>query len=357
MKKIIIFWRGLPACSALIQDLASSPDFDVTLFYTPPSVPFKGIEKYLSGVSSFNKIVNYKDLPDPIFISKFDCVVTTGWYSAHWNKLLVRSKKLNPDLKIVCAIDNIFADTILGIGKQILGFFYYRLKFRGLFDYCFVPGARSFNFMKFLGHNTSKILHGYYGATSQIYFPRSNFCQRSSGFIFVGQIIDRKGVRLLLDAYLIYKKSGGTYKLTLIGSTNETLERTRFNIGDNPNIKFLPFMQPSDVAEIMSDSKVFILPSYRDHWGTVLCEAAACGCLLIASHQSGSSTDLIRSGVNGFTFDSKERHAAEQLASLMVKIETISSLPTADARSKVSMSLASNYNQSIYSLALQTIFL
>ena len=64
-------------------------------------------------------------------------------------------------------------------------------------------------------------------------------------------------------------------------------------------------MQPAEVANTMNSSKVAHSPSYRDHWGTVLCEAAACGCLLIGSNQSGSSTDLIRCGINGFTFDSK----------------------------------------------------
>lgn len=356
MKKILIFWRGLPACSALIQDLASSPEFEITLFYTPPSVPFKGIEKYLSGVSSFNKILNHTDLPDPIFVSSFDGVVTTGWYSRHWNKLLAIAKKINPNLKIICAIDNIIACSLQGLLRQALGLIYYRLKLRQLFDYCFVPGIRSYNLMKIFGHCPSKIFHGYYGASSAIYKSNTSFQERSNTFVFVGQIIERKGVKLLLDAYRAYKSSGGTFNLTLIGSTDETLERSIFDIEDQLNINFFPFMQPSDVAEIMSSSKVFILPSYRDHWGTVLCEAAACGCLLIASNQSGSSTDLIRCGVNGFTFDSKQKSASVELALLMTKIENICSLPNAEDRCKVSMSLASNYNEITYSLSLQTIF-
>ena len=138
-KKILIFWKGLPACSALIQHLATSPDFDITLFFTPPAVPFKGIEEYLTGVSSMNKILHVSDLPDPRFVSSFDGVVTTGWYSRHWNNLIERAKRINPELKVICAIDNIVADTLQGLGRQVLGMIYYRLKFRHLFDYCFVP--------------------------------------------------------------------------------------------------------------------------------------------------------------------------------------------------------------------------
>ena len=170
------------------------------------------------------------------------------------------------------------------------------------------------------------------------------------------QILLFSSDKLLLDAYKAYKSCGGTFNLTLIGSIDEISERSRFNIVDQSDIKFFPFMQPAEVANTMNSSKVFILPSYRDHWGTVLCEAAACGCLLIASNQSGSSTDLIRCGINGFTFDSKVKSSSLQLSLLMAKIELISLSDTAQSRSNVSISLASNFNELSYSLALQTIF-
>ena len=55
----------------------------------------------------------------------------------------------------------------------------------------------------------------------------------------------------------------------------------------------------------MHKSKAFILPSIQDNWGTVLCEAANAGCFLLSSEQSGASVDLIKNGINGFTFNSK----------------------------------------------------
>ena len=77
-RKNTYFLERFTGCSALIQHLATSPDFDITLFFTPPSVPFKGIEKYLTGVSSINKILHVSDLPDHRYVSSFDSVVTTG---------------------------------------------------------------------------------------------------------------------------------------------------------------------------------------------------------------------------------------------------------------------------------------
>ena len=106
----------------------------------------------------------------------------------------------------------------------------------------------------------------------------------------------------------------------------------------------------------MSSSKCFILPSLYDHWGTVLCEAALTGSLLIASDQSGSSNDLIKKGVNGFSFNAKSKNAEEVLAKLMYKIEKISSQVDSQQRSETSIKIASTYSSSSYKLAIKAMF-
>ena len=67
------------------------------------------------------------------------------------------------------------------------------------------------------------------------------------------------------------------------------------------------FLGPSKVSEFMRDSKIFILNSRLDHWGTVTCEAAACGCSILVSNSSGSSDCIVDNGINGYiTNNSKE---------------------------------------------------
>jgi len=49
----------------------------------------------------------------------------------------------------------------------------------------------------------------------------------------------------------------------------------------------------------MNNSKVFLLISREDHWGTVACEAAACGMHLITTKTVGATIDIVRNNING----------------------------------------------------------
>ena len=53
----------------------------------------------------------------------------------------------------------------------------------------------------------------------------------------------------------------------------------------------------------MSESKVFLLISREDHWGTVVCEAAACGMNLITSKTVGATIDIVRNNINGIVLE------------------------------------------------------
>jgi glycosyltransferase involved in cell wall biosynthesis len=60
----------------------------------------------------------------------------------------------------------------------------------------------------------------------------------------------------------------------------------------HPGIVTQGFQQPPQIAKIMQRSRCLILPSYEEHWGLVVHEAALCGCGLLVSDQVGSAWDL-----------------------------------------------------------------
>ncbi|MEL7003620.1 MAG: glycosyltransferase, partial [Bacteroidota bacterium] len=70
---------------------------------------------------------------------------------------------------------------------------------------------------------------------------------------------------------------------------------------DIPNILYEGFGSPQKVSEAMRDSRFLILPSFEDHWGLVVHEAACSGCGLITSDSVGAALDLIND-VNGSVF-------------------------------------------------------
>jgi glycosyltransferase involved in cell wall biosynthesis len=63
-------------------------------------------------------------------------------------------------------------------------------------------------------------------------------------------------------------------------------------------------------------ASVFIHASTTEQWGLVVNEAMASGLPVLVSNRCGCATDLVREGVNGFTFDPFD---IEQIAHLMLK--------------------------------------
>ena len=78
-------------------------------------------------------------------------------------------------------------------------------------------------------------------------------------------------------------------------------------IGNKPN---------NEVLKMMRESHIFIFTSDRgEGWGAVLNEAMGSGCTVVASHEIGAVPFLIKDGINGLIFQSKND------ASLAEKVE------------------------------------
>lgn len=367
MKNILIIWEGLNSCSLLINCLTKSKNYSVDLIYTKASVPFKGVEKMFPSVNKLRLVNSLDEINKFKIIKDYDMVITTGWKSRNINKLLRLRKINNKQCINVFAIDNKIASDIFlntekrfnhTILRQFFGALYYRLILKRYIDFCFVPGNTSKNLMKLFGHESHKIFFGYYGAYEKIYQNNIEELPKENRFIFVGQLIKRKGILLLLDAFEKYINNGGSWDLVIIGGNYEIFKKMVLKTGINQKkIRYFPFMQPKYIAKEMIKSKAFILPSLQDNWGTVLCEAANAGCFLISSEQSGSTSDLIKNGINGFTFSSKMKNSNEILKLLMTKTETLSKNKSFRSRLRMSKNIASTYNSLSYKLAVEAMFI
>lgn len=71
---------------------------------------------------------------------------------------------------------------------------------------------------------------------------------------------------------------------------------------DNPSIRVYEFLQTDELAKVYQSARCFVLPSFEEHWGLVVHEAALLGCLLLLSNRVGAAKDLL-CDKNGFTFN------------------------------------------------------
>lgn len=131
--------------------------------------------------------------------------------------------------------------------------------------------------------------------------------------VIVSRILARKNIAAVINAYFSIKDIP-TPMLHIIGDGPEkaSLQKLVKDYNADGKIKFHPFMTQEDLRDVYHSAGAFILGSWYETWGLVLNEAAACGCVLLASEKCGATKTLVKNGVNGFIFDP---YSVEDIAS------------------------------------------
>jgi len=130
--------------------------------------------------------------------------------------------------------------------------------------------------------------------------------------LYCGQFIVRKGLDILLQAFIRIAKECPDVDLVLAGG-NPDSPFLKGLIPDNlrDRIEIAGFYQPENLPTLYARADIFVLPSRHDGWGIVVNEALGAGLPVIASDQVGAVHDLIVHGENGYIFPSGD---AQKLA-------------------------------------------
>ena len=108
-------------------------------------------------------------------------------------------------------------------------------------------------------------------------------------FLFVGQLIPRKNVAVLLAAFDAVRAEGDT--LTIVGNgplREHVIEAAR----RNDSIAYVGSLSPSEVVSVYAQSDTLILPSVQEVWGLVANEALSAGLHLVISKACGATATL-----------------------------------------------------------------
>ena len=154
---------------------------------------------------------------------------------------------------------------------------------------------------------------------------RKNFQLPAKFFLASARFIEKKNLFRLLDAYARYresfKKEGGSEAWGLVllgdGELRAGIVSHIASLGLGDHVVLPGFKQYDELPAYFALAGVFIHPSTTEQWGLVVNEAMACGLPVVVSNRCGCAQDLVRDGVNGFTFDPND---VERLASLMRKM-------------------------------------
>jgi len=147
-------------------------------------------------------------------------------------------------------------------------------------------------------------------------------------FLASARFIEKKNLPRLLQAYALYREKAESRKLktdiwdlVLLGDgpLRETLNSQLSTLNLQPHVRMPGFKQYPELPVYYGLARAFIHASTTEQWGLVVNEAMASGLPVLVSNRCGCAPDLVKEGMNGFTFDP---YNIEQLAGLMLKLST-----------------------------------
>ena len=222
-----------------------------------------------------------------------------------------------------------------------------------------VGGATHADYLKKLGLPPERVFLGY-DAVDNRYFATKTKKARSQKsevrsqnglpdryFLASARFVEKKNLSRLIEAYARYRElatkvddrqrdnkatrpkdgsqksvvSGPVVPWSLVllgdGPLKSDLCHLISDLGLQRSVLLPGFKQYAELPVYYGLASAFVHASTTEQWGLVVNEAMASGLPVLVSNRCGCSPDLVKNGVNGFTFDP---YNVEQLASLMLKI-------------------------------------
>ena len=142
--------------------------------------------------------------------------------------------------------------------------------------------------------------------------------------VYVGRLVEKKGVATLVKAIQLLKTGFADLKLTIVGDGPEksALERQAAELGVSAQIDFAGSQPNAHVPQYYQSAGIAIVPSViatdgdQEGLGLVAVEALGCGCVAVVSDLP-ALRDVISDGENGLVF------RATDAADLAAKIRNL----------------------------------
>lgn len=123
---------------------------------------------------------------------------------------------------------------------------------------------------------------------------------------FFGKFIPQKRVDLLLRAF---RRATPPNAVLLLVGDGPLAPVLRSLAGDSPVVRFVPFLNQSQMPAALAAADLLALPSDSETWGLVVNEAMASGLPALVSDRVGCREDLVEEGATGWSFPAGDEDA------------------------------------------------
>jgi glycosyltransferase involved in cell wall biosynthesis len=269
------------------------------------------IKAIFNDKNTFNSPWNIKKNNHIKDISSYDYVNRKNYYK----KLL---KNFNPNIILVGGYNlrDIFTILLLLKKKNYKLFFFLEMPKNNILIGLFLKKIYLYFFFKFFNCNgifaVGKNAQKYYSkfnkhvfnlpySVNENLYKQNNFKKNKYlKFVFVGQLIERKGIDLIIAAFKKLNNSvmKDRFELNIIGDGPQ--KKLIQNLSKKiKNLNYYGFISPEKLPSIIRQNHILILPSRSEGWGVVVNEAMACGLALILGANMEITKDFFIDNING----------------------------------------------------------
>lgn len=146
-----------------------------------------------------------------------------------------------------------------------------------------------------------------------------------SGIVFVGRLVEKKGVAYLLEAVAILGGRHPELEVTIVGDGPllESLRELAANRGIADRIEFVGSVVNDEVPDYLRAAKIFVMPSVvatsgdQEGLGLVAVEALGCGCAVVAFDLPAVRDTIIHNETGLMAEPGSSRDLSEKIACLL----------------------------------------
>ena len=163
----------------------------------------------------------------------------------------------------------------------------------------------------------------------------SKFQEPTINILFVGTVIEPKGIGDLIEACKIIIAQGKPVNLTIAGKLGRYGEQLKQLMINESWCKFLGNVPRNNLSDIYLSNEIACFPSWWEAFGIICIEAMLSACLVIGSN-SGGMIEIIEDGKDGFLLPPQN---PQLLAEKIIEVYSLSDLEKAtikqNAKAKV----------------------
>jgi len=198
-------------------------------------------------------------------------------------------------------------------------------------------GMPALSALRQMGCPQHKLVNFPFFVDLDVYRRGKHDCERSDAsntlkFVSSGRLINAvKGHDVAISAFAKARSLTGLdnfeYWIAGTGPDLDTLRRQIEEVGLEARVKFLGWLNPTEIHDLYLTTDILIQPSRIDPFPVAVLEAMAAGMVVLGSDSCGSVRDRIRHGENGFAHSTGDvDELAAQIGHLLAHPEIVTDI-------------------------------